>query len=45
MQRAGAGYRTITLSVPVRYIHTITETCHGTDMKAGVDLLAAYLTK
>jgi endoglucanase len=45
MQRAGAGRRTITLSVPVRYIHTVTETAHSADMKAGVDLLAAYLTK
>jgi len=45
MQRTAAGRRAITLSVPVRYIHTVTETCHSADLKAGVDLLAAYLTK
>lgn len=45
MQRTGGGRRAITLSVPVRYIHTVTETCHSADLKAGVDLLAAYLTK
>ncbi len=45
MQRSGAGHKTITLSVPVRYVHTVTETCHKTDLKAGVDLLAAYLAK
>lgn len=45
MQRAGLGRRTITLSVPTRYVHTVTETCHSADLKAGVDLLAAYLTK
>ncbi|MBN1490123.1 MAG: M20/M25/M40 family metallo-hydrolase [Phycisphaerae bacterium] len=45
MQRSGAGRRTITLSVPTRYIHTVTETCHVADLKAGVDLLSAYLTK
>ncbi|MCC6945236.1 MAG: hypothetical protein IT335_11705 [Thermomicrobiales bacterium] len=45
MQRAGAGYKTITLSVPTRYIHTICETVHKADVKAAIDLLAAWLTK
>jgi endoglucanase len=45
MQRTGEGRRTITLSVPVRYVHTVTEACHTADLKAGVDLLVAYLTK
>jgi len=44
MQRSRAGRRTITLSVPCRYVHTVTETVHKRDLKAGVDLLAAWLT-
>jgi endoglucanase len=43
MQRAGAGFKTITLSVPTRYIHTICETVHKTDVQAAIDLLAAWL--
>jgi endoglucanase len=43
LQRAGMGCRAITLSVPCRYVHTITETVHKADLKACVDLLAAYL--
>ena len=43
MQRSGGGRRTITLSVPCRYVHTVTETVHKKDMKAAVDLLAAWL--
>jgi putative aminopeptidase FrvX len=45
MQRAAAGRRTITLSVPTRYVHTVTETVHPGDLKAAVNLLAAYLTQ
>jgi endoglucanase len=44
MQRAGIGRRAITLSIPTRYIHTVTETSHKKDMAAAVDLLAAWLT-
>ncbi len=44
MQRAGAGCKTITLSVPTRYIHTICETVHKTDVQGTIDLLAAWLT-
>ncbi len=44
VQRAGGGRRTITLSIPTRYIHTITETVHKKDLDAAVNLLAAWLT-
>ena len=43
IQRAGAGRRTITLSIPTRYIHTVCETVHRKDLDAAVDLLAAWL--
>jgi tetrahedral aminopeptidase len=43
MQRTRRGYRTITISIPTRYIHTITESVHEKDLKASVDLLAAWL--
>ena len=44
LQRARAGSKAITLSVPTRYIHTVTETLHPRDMRATVDLLEAFLT-
>ena len=43
MQRAGIGRRTITLSIPTRYVHTVTEAAHKADLNAAVDLLAAWL--
>jgi putative aminopeptidase FrvX len=43
MQRTRQGYRTITISIPTRYIHTVTESVHEKDLKASVDLLAAWL--
>lgn len=43
IQRAGAGRKTITLSVPTRYIHTVCETVHKKDLEASVELLAAWL--
>jgi endoglucanase len=43
LQRARSGAQTITLSVPTRYIHTITEAIHRKDATAAVDLLAAWL--
>ena len=43
MQRTRQGYRTITISIPTRYIHTITESVHEKDLAASVDLLAAWL--
>jgi endoglucanase len=44
VQRARAGTRAITLSVPTRYIHTVTEAIHRRDAAAAVDLIAAWLT-
>lgn len=44
LQRTRAGSRAITLSIPTRYIHTVTETVHPDDMHATVELLEAYLT-
>ncbi|MEM1346950.1 MAG: M42 family peptidase [Myxococcota bacterium] len=44
LQRARAGSKAITLSVPTRYVHTITETIHKLDLHAALDLLKAYLS-
>ncbi|MFH1748440.1 MAG: M42 family metallopeptidase [Planctomycetota bacterium] len=44
LQRSRAGTKALTLSVPTRYIHTITEAIHKRDAKSAVDLLAAWLT-
>jgi endoglucanase len=43
MQRARGGFRTMTLSVPTRYIHTVTECIHRRDLQSAIDLLAAWL--
>jgi endoglucanase len=43
MQRARGGFRTMTLSVPTRYIHTVTECIHKRDLQSAIDLLAAWL--
>jgi len=43
MQRTRAGYHTMTMAVPTRYIHTVTETVHLRDLQAAIDLLAAWL--
>lgn len=43
IQMARAGVRTMTLSCPTRYIHTVTEMVHETDLNACRDLLAAFL--
>lgn len=45
IQRAMAGCRSITLSIPTRYIHTVTESESKKDLQATIDLLAAWLTK
>ncbi len=45
MQRSRAGYKTITLSIPTRYIHTVTEMTHRDDLHAVRDLLAAWLQR
>jgi endoglucanase len=44
VQRARAGTKVITLSVPTRYVHTVTEAVHKKDARAAVDLLTAWLS-
>lgn len=44
LQRTRAGTRAITISIPTRYIHTVTESLHKKDARAAVDLLAAWLS-
>lgn len=43
MQRSRGGLRTMTFSVPTRYIHTVTECIHKRDLQAAIDLFAAWL--
>lgn len=45
MQRSRVGAPVITLSIPTRYIHTITESVHLDDLEATVTLLTAYCSK
>ena len=42
LQKAGTGSRAITLSVPTRYIHTITETIDPNDLRATLALLTKF---
>lgn len=42
-QQAAAGARAIGIVVGVRYIHTVTEMIHKTDLAAARDILTAYL--
>jgi endoglucanase len=43
IQRSGHGARTMTLSCPTRYIHTVTEMVHRHDLEACRDLIAAFI--
>lgn len=43
MQRSRGGVRAMTLSVPTRYVHTVTECIHKRDLQAAIDLLVAWL--
>lgn len=43
-QRSRSGARAITLSVPTRYVHTVTETLDRRDLQATLDLLKLYLS-
>jgi putative aminopeptidase FrvX len=43
IQRANAGARAAAICVGTRYIHTVTETASKDDLKAAVDLLAAWM--
>lgn len=44
-QRARAGAAVITLSIPSRYVHTVNEMVHTSDVQAGIDLLVRFLTE
>ena len=43
IQRTAGGCKAMTLGVPGRYVHTVTEMCHKGDLAACRDLLAKYL--
>ena len=43
IQYGGIGRKTMTISIPTRYIHTVTESVHKKDLEAAVNLLAAWL--
>jgi endoglucanase len=43
LQRARAGIPAVTLSVPLRYVHSVNEMASETDLDAAVALLARYL--
>jgi putative aminopeptidase FrvX len=45
IQRSRAGVPSITLSIPCRYVHTVTEAVHKDDVGATIDLLSAYLQR
>jgi len=45
LQFAHAGAAVITLSTPVRYVHSVIESAHPTDIEATIDLLAAFLER
>ena len=45
IQRSRRGVRTAVFACPVKYIHTITEMSHKTDLKSYCDLLTAYLAQ
>lgn len=43
VQRLHGGMPAFTLSIPTRYVHTVNETVHPSDVQASIDLLAAYI--
>jgi endoglucanase len=43
IQRAGGGVPAGCISVPTRYIHSVTEMCHKRDVEACTRLLAAFI--
>lgn len=44
IQRTRSGVPSVTLSMPTRYIHTVVEAVHEDDLRAGAELLTAYLS-
>jgi endoglucanase len=45
MQRARGGTPATALSIPVRYAHTVNETCSPSDVQAAIDLLKVFLER
>jgi tetrahedral aminopeptidase len=45
MQRACSGARAITLSIPIRNVHSVNECANKGDIEAGINLLAKYLSQ
>jgi len=43
IQRAGGGAAAGCISVPTRYVHSVIEMLHPTDIQASIDLLAALI--
>jgi endoglucanase len=43
IQRAGVGVPAGCISIPTRYIHSVTEMCHETDIDASIRLLTAFM--
>jgi endoglucanase len=43
IQRSRTGVRTITLSVPTRYVHSTVEMAHSRDFEAAIALLVDFL--
>jgi tetrahedral aminopeptidase len=43
IQRSRGGVASVTLSVPTRYVHTVNEMVHVSDLDASITLLARYL--
>ncbi len=43
VQKQHGGIPSFTLSIPTRYVHTVNETVHPSDVQASIDLLKAYL--
>lgn len=44
-QQAAAGARAVGITVGTRYIHTVTEMIHKTDLQAALDICVAYLSE
>ncbi len=43
IQAAQAGAAVVTLSLPVRYVHSVVETAHVDDIEAAISVLAAFM--
>ena len=43
IQRSGSGAAVGCISIPTRYVHSAIEMCHKADIRASIDLLAAFI--